>query len=149
MSKFYQGYYQPKNRDKYIGNKDPYYRSGWERKSFHYFDNNKNVLKWGSEIIAIPYFSIFDQKQHRYFPDIYCKVVTRDGSIKEYILEIKPENQSVKPMQPKNKTAKAMKNYRLKMKTWQLNECKWAAAREFCAKRGYGFKVITENELGV
>ena len=147
MSKYYQGYYKPKNPDKYLGSKDPYYRSGWEKKAFHYFDNNTNIIAWGSETITIPYFSVLDQKSHRYFPDIYCKVRDRDGNLKEFILEIKPMNQSVKPMQPKNKTAKAMKNYRLKMKTWVLNECKWQSAREYCTKMGYTFRVITEHEL--
>ena len=63
MSSYYQGTYKPMNPEKYIGNKDPYYRSSWEKKAMVYFDSNSNVLAWGSETIAIPYFSIFDINQ--------------------------------------------------------------------------------------
>jgi hypothetical protein len=147
MTKFHQGTYKPENPEKYMGNKPPYYRSSWELRCFKYFDNNKNIISWGSETVTIPYFSALDNKNHRYYPDIYAKVRTRDGKVKEYIIEIKPLDQSIKPKPPKNKTAKAMKNYRNKLKVYMLNEFKWTAAREFCEKRGMDFKVITEVEI--
>jgi len=31
---FYQGVYSPKNPKKYLGNKNPIYRSGWEKVVF-------------------------------------------------------------------------------------------------------------------
>ncbi len=147
MTKFHQGKYKPENPEKYIGNKPPFYRSSWELRCFKYFDNNKNILKWGSETLVIPYFSGLDNKEHRYYPDIYAKVRARDGSIKEFVIEIKPLDQSIKPKPPKNKTAKAMKNYRNKLKVYMLNQFKWKAAEEFCEQRGWGWKVLTEVEI--
>ena len=29
------------------------------------------------------------------------------------------------------------------------NQAKWGAAQEWCLDRGYEFKVLTENELGI
>lgn len=147
MSKFHQGTFKPENPDKYMGNKPPFYRSGWELRCFKYFDNNKNIISWGSEILTIDYFSLLDNKNHKYYPDIYAKVRCRDGSIKEYLIEIKPLDQSIKPNPPKNKTAKAMSRYRAKLKVYMLNQFKWKAAESYCIKKGWDWKVLTEVEI--
>ena len=52
----YKSKYNPINTRKYMG--DPtniVCRSMWERKMCKYLDTNQNVLRWGSEEIAIPY----------------------------------------------------------------------------------------------
>ena len=85
MGKFHQGTFKPENPDKYMGNKPPFYRSSWELRCFKYMDQNKNIISWGSEILTIDYFSLLDNKNHKYYPDIYAKVRCRDGSIKEYL----------------------------------------------------------------
>ena len=72
--KSYKGKYKVINYKKYIG--DPttdIYRSLWERKVMIYFDKRKDVKRWSSEEIAIPYRNPFDGKVHRYFPDFYCE----------------------------------------------------------------------------
>lgn len=144
---FYQGVYKLQNPKKYLGTKSPVYRSSWERRSMVYFDTNKNVIAWASENFQIEYVSPWDGKVHRYFPDIYVKCITKENKIKEYVLEIKPKKQCEKPKEPKHKTAKAMENYKAACRLYAKNCAKWEACKEFCRKRGYEFKLITENEI--
>jgi hypothetical protein len=33
--------------------------------------------------------------------------------------------------------------------TWETNIRKWAAAKRYCKMKGWEFKLITENELGM
>lgn len=110
-----------------------------------YCDSNKNVLKWGSEILALPYRSPVDNRVHRYFPDFYIKVRESNGKIKEYIIEIKPKKQCIKPVPKKRKT----KNHLYEVYEYAKNQAKWKAAKNFCVDRGMEFKVITEDELGI
>lgn len=147
MGNWYQGEYKILNKEKYVGDKPPIYRSSWERKVFHYLDTNTNVINWASENIIIPYFFPIDNKTHKYYPDVYCKVKDRDGSIKEVLIEIKPHSQSVKPRPPRIRSARAMKNYKNLQITVLKNKFKWEAAKHFCNKKGWEFKVITERDL--
>jgi hypothetical protein len=142
----YKGKYRPTNPKKYKG--DPtniVYRSLWERKFMIYCDSNENILEWGSEEIALPYRSPIDNKIHRYFPDFYIKVKESNGSIKKYLIEIKPKKQTVEPIPQKRKT----KGYIYEVYEYAKNQAKWKAAEEFCKDRGYEFKVLTEDELGI
>ena len=102
----YSGIYKPINPKKYRGNSNQVvYRSLWERKLMVYCDNNKAVLEWGSEEVIIPYLSPWDGKLHRYFPDFYMKVKQANGSIKKFIIEVKPKAQCKPPVKnPKRKT---------------------------------------------
>lgn len=147
MSKFYQGEYTLINKEKYIGQKNPIFRSSWERRVFHYFDTNINVIEWSSESIVIPYFFPIDGKNHRYFPDIYCKVKNREGEEKEFIIEIKPKSQSIPPTTPKRKTSTSMKNFRNAQIIYLQNKYKWDSAKRFCDKKGWEFKVLTEEQI--
>src|SRR5574344_1076276 len=54
VSKTKQGYYVPQNPEKVIGG-NIIYRSSWEEKFCRWCDLNKNVLRWGVEVIQIPY----------------------------------------------------------------------------------------------
>ena len=140
----YKGKYQPSFPKKYKG--DPtniVYRSLWERTFMKYCDTNENILEWFSEEIAVPYRSPIDNKIHRYFPDFYIKVKESNGSIKKYIIEIKPKKQTVEPIPQKRKT----KGYIYEVYEYAKNQAKWKAAEEWCADRGYEFKVLTEHEL--
>lgn len=142
----YKGKYSPSFPKKYKG--DPtniVYRSLWERKFMRYCDLNENILEWGSEEIALPYRSPLDGRIHRYFPDFYIKVRESTGQIKKYIIEIKPQKQTVEPKVQKRKT----KSYIYEVTEWAKNQAKWKAAQEFCEDRGYEFKILTENELGI
>ena len=142
----YKGKYKPSYPQKYKG--DPtniIYRSLWERKFCVYCDLNENILEWSSEEKAIAYRSPIDGKIHRYFPDFLIKVKESNGSIKKYMIEIKPKKQTVPPPKPKRQT----KQYISEVYEYARNQAKWEAAKEWCADRGYEFKVITENELGI
>ena len=88
----YSGRYNPTNPRKYKGNPMKIiFRSLWERKLMVYCDTNKNVMEWGSEEIIIPYRSPLDGRVHRYFPDFYMKVKSKEG-IKKFIIEVKPKS---------------------------------------------------------
>jgi len=142
----YRGKYQPSFPKKYRGDyRNIIYRSLWERKFMVYCDNNKNILEWGSEELALPYRSPVDNRVHRYFPDFYIKVKESDGTIKKMIVEIKPFKQTVEPQPKKKKT----KGYIFEVVEYAKNQAKWTAAREWCLDHGYEFKVLTENELGI
>ena len=91
----YKGKYQPSYPKKYKG--DPtniIYRSLWERKFMVYCDLNENILEWGSEEIALPYRSPLDNRIHRYFPDFCINVKESNGSLKKYLIELKPKKQT-------------------------------------------------------
>ena len=142
----YKGKYQPTNPKKYKG--DPtniVYRSLWERTFMKYCDTNENILEWFSEEIAVPYRSPIDNKIHRYFPDFYIKVKESNGSIKKYIIEIKPKKQTLEPIPQKRRT----KGYIYEVYEYAKNQAKWKAAEEWCLDRGYEFKVLTESDLGI
>jgi hypothetical protein len=142
----YKGKYKPSYPQKYKG--DPtniIYRSLWERKFMVYCDTNEKILEWGSEEIFIWYKSPIDNRAHRYFPDFYIKVEESNGTIKKYLVEVKPKRQTIPPPKPKRQT----KGYISEVYEYAKNQSKWEAAREWCADRGYEFKVITETDLGI
>jgi hypothetical protein len=142
----YKGKYQPSYPKKYKG--DPtniIYRSLWERRFMIYCDTNEKILEWGSEEIIVPYRSPVDNRYHRYFPDFYIKVKDKNGKIKKMIIEIKPYKQCIEPKVQKRKT----KGYIYEVVEYAKNQAKWNAAKEWCLDRGYEFKVLTENELGI
>ena len=146
MTKYYSGKYKVINREKYKGDPDNViYRSSWEIKVFSWLDNNKDVISWGSEEFCISYLSPVDNKIHRYFPDIIVKVRTQNNDIKVMVLEIKPKKQTQPPKQPKRIT----KQFINEVATYGVNQAKWKAANEYCLDRGWQFKVITEDDLGL
>jgi len=143
----YKGKYRPSHPKKYKG--DPtgiIFRSLWERKFMVYCDQNKNVLEWASEEIALPYRSPVDNKVHRYFPDFYMKVKETNGAIKNYVIEVKP----LKQCSPPKRTKKGQtRGYMREAYEYAKNQAKWQAATEFCKDRQWEFKVVTEKELGI
>jgi len=148
MSKknFLQGRYKPANPEKYKGNiLNIIYRSSWERKFLYYCDMNENVLEYSSEEMFVWYKSPVDGKIHRYFPDFLIKVKESDGTIKNYMIEIKPAKQTIPPPKPKRQTQR----YIAEVYEYAKNQAKWEAAREFCKDRQWEFKVLTENELNI
>ena len=105
---------------------------------------NENILEWGSEEFWIPYRAP-DGKVRRYFPDFIMKVREHTGEIKTYVIEVKPAKQTRRPKPRK----KVTKSYLYECKTYEVNQAKWKAAREWCADRKVEFKIITEKELGI
>ena len=129
----YSGQYKPSNPRKYRGNPTRIiYRSMWERKFMVFCDHNDNIIEWGSEEIIVPYLCPTDGKVHRYYPDFYIKVRSRDGSIG-------PNDK------PKRKTAA----WKREVLTFIKNQAKWEAAKDFCEDRQMKFLILTEDHLGV
>ena len=142
----YKGKYKPLRPYKYKGNPTKVtYRSLWERKFMQYCDDSMNILEWASEEMFVWYKSPVDNRAHRYFPDFYIKVRESTGVIKKYIIEVKPKRQTKPPAKPKRQT----RGYLREAFEYAKNKAKWKAANEWCLDRGYEFKVLTENELGI
>ena len=141
----YKGKFKPKYPTKYKGDiKEIVYRSSWELKMMKYCDTTKSIVEWGSEELVIPYLSPWDNRYHRYFPDFYIKVRTKNGSLKKYIIEVKPKNQCTPPERnPKRRTGV----WYNKVKTWGINKAKWKSATEFCLDHNMEFKILTEDHL--
>lgn len=110
-----------------------------------YLDENTAVIEWSSEELAIPYLCPTDNRWHRYYPDFIVKARTADGSTQTMILEVKPKKETMEPKKQK----KANRKYLTEVMTWGKNQSKWKAATEYCADRGWTFKLITEDHLGI
>ena len=149
MAHFLQGKFQPKNPQKYVGDKaDIVFRSSWERKFMIWCDNNPAVLNWLSEY-PIPYFSQVDEKMHRYFVDFFVRVKSTDGTITVLMVEVKPHSQCLEPKKPKINNNKAMMRYINECKTYVVNQNKWQAAADYAERNGFKFIVMNEYDLGI
>jgi len=145
--KFYQGYYKLKNPEKYIGDPNKIiYRSSWEFNFCKYCDTNKNIIKWSSEPIPIPYISPIDNKEHQYYVDFYLKVLNRNNEIEEFFAEIKPSSQLKKPILLGH-TRKNIKKFNEEAKTWLINNAKFKAANSYAKNKNAKFVLITEKFL--
>jgi len=110
-----------------------------------WLDKNPNVVSWASEELVIPYISPVDQRWHRYFPDFLVKVKDKNGTTKTIMIEVKPKRQTKPPVPQK----RATKRYITEVKTWGVNQSKWKAANEYCLDRGWEFRLVTEDDLGL
>jgi len=146
-SGFNQGYFNPKNPEKYIGPSPIIYRSSWEHKFMIWCDNNDKVLKWSSEPVEIKYWYRKTNKAHTYYPDFYFKQLQQDGSAKEYLVEIKPKAQIQPPQMPKKNSQKALKSYKFLAEQYVKNMDKYNAAKEYASNRGWNFIILTEDTI--
>lgn len=143
-----KGKYTPRNIGKYKGDwKNIVHRSGWERQVMKYLDETDSVIEWASEEHIIPYLSPIDGKYHRYFVDFWLKVQRPDGTIREYLWEVKPSNQAVTPVLKEDASKSQKRRYALAVRTYAVNNAKWEAAREICRRKGWTFHIITEKQL--
>lgn len=132
----------PKNPQKYKGDvNNIWYRSSWELRVLKWLDNNPNVIEYSSEEIKVPYISPIDGQYHNYYPDVIAKVKKYDGSIAIYMIEIKPYAQTLEP-KPKKRITKTYIN---EVYTYGVNKEKWKAAIQYCKKRNWTFKILTEK----
>jgi hypothetical protein len=143
---FHKRLYKPIFPEKYTG--DPTHivmRSSWETRFANWCDRNPSVLKWSSEETIIPYRCPTDEKLHRYFVDFKILIKAKEGDNKTYLVEVKPFKQTMPPIYPGRRTQR----YLTESLTFIKNQAKWTAANEYCKDRGWEFKIITENELGL
>lgn len=141
---YQQGKFVPNNPEKYVGDvKNIVYRSSWERVCLEYFDNSPSIIKYCSEEVVIPYYNKIDMKIHKYYVDFALLVKTPDGSMKKYLVEVKPHAQTEPPVPSKTKLNK--KRFLEECITYETNQAKWEAAREFCKKHNMEFMILTEK----
>lgn len=140
---FKKGLYRPKNRNKYVGQKHPEYRSSWELHFFQWCDRNPNVLEWAAEAVVIPYTSPVDKKVHRYFVDNILILKEGNKNVK-YLVEIKPFKQTMPPIFSRRKKKETLLHEQV---TYEVNKSKWDAANDWANKNGYKFIILTEKEL--
>lgn len=136
--RFAQGKYVIQNPDKYVGNRQPTYRSSWEWQFMKFCDTDGRILKWASEAISIPYKDPFTGRPTIYVPDFFIQYLDKQGRLQVELIEVKPANQTLREKVGKNR------NNQLQ---YAKNQMKWRAAYEWCAKQGIKFRILTENEL--
>jgi hypothetical protein len=135
--KYYQGFFTPKNVNKYIGKTKPMARSSWELRLMIFFDETPNILCWSSEPMFIPYFNPVKNKMSKYYPDFLVKVLEKDGKIKVKMIEVKPSKETCMEAAKSKKDKIAV----------IVNQAKWEAARKFCELNNMIFEILTELHL--
>lgn len=138
MGKWAQDFFTPKNPQKYIGNHKPRYRSSWEMTFMMFCDTNDNILYWASESLKIPYRNPITGKQSIYVPDFFVVYENKFGKKLAEVVEIKPKKQSLIESRVASAKDRAIV---------AVNHAKWAACKAYCQSQGFGFRVITEDDL--
>ena len=136
--RFAQGKFTLKNPEKYLGTKDPLYRSSWEFAFMKFCDESPSIAKWASEAVRIPYRNPLTGRYTIYVPDFFINYVDKGGQTHAEIVEIKPQNQSLKEKVGKNLNNQA---------SYILNQAKWEAATVWCRQKGLRFRVINETDI--
>ena len=132
--------YIPKNPQKYKGRYPIITRSTWEYKFCQWIDVNPNITEWSSEGIAIRYYDPIQMKKRRYYPDFLIKNL--EGQ--RFLIEIKPYKET-KP--PSKRGRKSEKTKLWQEATYLTNKAKFEAAKLYCNKMNWIFKLITERDL--
>jgi len=109
------------------------------------FDSNKNIVKWASEEVVVPYCSPKDNRIHKYYPDFIIEQKNKKGVLETVMIEVKPKKQTAPPSMPKS----GKRNRRFIMESFQyaVNKAKWESAVNFCDHRGWRFVILTEDEI--
>lgn len=161
--KYHQGNFIPTNKDKVFKlnvEGGLYFRSGLEKKMMIWLDHNENILIWGCENLEIPYqmthFENGDMKikNHRYYPDFYYRMRKADGTIKDIVVEVKPQKEyemvlllNEGKLSVPESGLKKLKNFEYSLKEAYRNKSKWETMINWCNKKGYDFIIITEDHL--
>lgn len=139
--------YIPRNPEKYKGKMPIICRSSWEEAFCRWCDSNPSILMWASEEVIIKYVDPLQPMTAKgtphfkhYHPDFV--IVTENQET--YLIEIKPSKETRPPLISKGKARNTMIT---EEKTWRINQAKWKAAQNWCANKGWTFKIITEKEL--
>ncbi len=137
MGKYANGQFQLKHPEKYVGKKNPTYRSSWENSVMNMLDNNPAILQWASEAIHVNYRNPFTGKNTIYVPDFFVRFIDANKVDHSEIWEVKPSKET---------TLEAAKSMRDKAAV-MLNQAKWQAAQIYCAQQGLKFRILTENDI--
>jgi len=161
-----QGYYQVKNKEKYIGDSGlVIFRSSWEFAFCRYCDMSPSVLHWSSEPIRIPYYDRVSKLEEckklgldpnnpknwvikNYNTDFWYEKDKGDGTTEKMFIEIKPSHKLKKPIPPEiNASIKETRKFNKAAKEFLINEAKFAALKAWAQKNGAEFYVFTEHTL--
>lgn len=142
-----KGEFTPKNPDKYKGKLPIIYRSSWEFRAMQMFDEHPNILAWSSESLQIPYYNPLAKRWTVYIPDFLVLYVDKDGKQFCELMEIKPLKEVTGYQQINERTGKPKRVSAHDRAAQAVNAAKWSAALEFCAKRQWSFRVVTEETL--
>ena len=164
-SKYHQCEFIPQHPEKLIGG-SVLCRSSWETHLAQWCDLQPSVLQWGTEVVSISYrdpsgINLNEAKKyniditnplnwpiHSYYPDFYIKLQTKDGNIHNMLIEIKPYEQTQRPMPISEKAKlKDVRKFNNAAKTFLKNDAKWKAAKQWCDMHSMEFYIWTEKEL--
>lgn len=134
-----QGFYTPKNPDKYVGTGKIIYRSSWELAFMTFCDTNEHILEWASEAIRIPYRNPITGKQTTYVPDFFVRYRDKNNQIITELVEVKPLDQAFL-REGMNANQRA---------TVAVNQAKWAMARAWCQRNGIRFRIASKDDIFV
>ena len=109
------------------------------------FDSNKNIIKWASEEVAIPYRSPKDNRIHKYYPDFIVEQKNKRGEVEIVMIEVKPKKQTSPPVMPKS--GRKTRSFVVESFQYAVNKAKWESAVKFCDYRGWRFVILTEDEI--
>jgi hypothetical protein len=101
-------------------------------------DEHPSVAKWASESIKVPYRDPLTGKYTVYVPDFFIVYANKFGKTKAELIEIKPDNQTVRESIGKNVYNQAQ---------YVKNQAKWEAASAYAKQHGIRFRVVTEKDL--
>jgi hypothetical protein len=101
-------------------------------------DESPSIAKWASEAVRIPYRNPLTGRYTIYVPDFFINYVDKGGQPHAEIVEIKPQNQSLREKVGKNLNNQA---------SYILNQAKWEAATAWCRQKGLKFRVINETDI--
>ena len=127
-----------KNPDKYVGKKNPRYRSSWEWAFMRFCDNNPGITSWASESIQIPYRNPLTGRNTIYVPDFFIVYHNKKKQRIAELIEVKPNNQAKMESIGKNSQNRA---------AYIVNRAKWEAANKWAKHKGIRFRVITESDM--
>ena len=133
------GTYHVRNKDKYMGQYDPIYKSKLEAKMMFYLDHNENVVKWNYEAFPIKYLDESTNKVRNYYID-FVAIVKAENHLQTVWIEVKSESETHAPGKRAAKNQKAVE-------LWIKNQSKWKAAKRLAESKGHKFVVISEKEL--
>ena len=137
-NKFAKAKYNIINPEKYIGTKQPIYRSSWEMSFMRFCDTNPSIQKWASEAISIPYKDPLTGRNTIYVPDFFIQYLDKNNKLNVELIEIKPASQTLLERVGKNKYNQAQ---------YVKNQAKWQAAAIWCKQQGIRFRVLNENDI--
>jgi hypothetical protein len=142
--------YHPVNSEKYMGKtRFAVCRSSWETAVCRWMDANPSVVQWKSEPFGIPYIdpSQLDKrgrpKKRMYYPDFLAKIQSKNG-FHIWLIEVKPYKETIPP---KASTRKKQQTKLYEARAWEVNQAKWKAARAYCSRKGWSFKILTEKQI--